>query len=215
MSKLVVFFVGFLFLGACASTVKTNLASYSETQGLAKGQSVALVPADPQKAESLEFKSFRTLIEQKFRDAGYRITTPTAHPDLIAELDYQIMPARQQTTYYRQRPVFGPFGGFAYGYRTGPWRRHAYRSTYLGYSFPLGGDYEETRSSTSTYYDRTLSLIIRPREQTQRLYESRIEGRSTCGQVQPVMTVLIARMFSDFPAPAQSSQTLELPDEAC
>lgn len=221
MLKLFPLFAAFLFLTACASNVKTEITSYGQAPSIEKNQALALIPSDPTKKESLEFQHYRDDLKEKLRAAGYKIVEPDQKPDLLAEFDYAIMPARTQTTYYRQRPAFGPFGGIAYGYRTGfgygHRRPYIHRHAYIGYSFPLGGydDYEERRTSTTTYYDRNVSLIVHRPNENKRLYESKINGTSTCNQTKPVMKVLIEKLASQFPIPAQKNETIELPDDAC
>jgi len=215
MPKFILLLSILLFISGCASTVKTNLASYGTPSQIQKSQSIALVAADLKKEESLEFQHYKALVRQKLIAAGYRMSDMPQQADLIAEFDYSASPPRQQTTYYTQRPAFGPFGGISYGYRTGPWRRHAYRSTYFGYSFPLGGDYEERRTSTKTYYDRSVSLILKKPAETKRIYESKIEGSSICSRLEPVLATMIDHLLTDFPKTKQESQTITLPDNSC
>jgi len=165
------------------------------------GETIAIVAADQDLQNSLEFQSHRVLFQEQLSNAGYTPVTDMADASLIAEIEYSIhegaprvissWPRCSYRYYYRNGEPFNPQW---YGYRC----------------------WEPPVVSTVTQYVRELRMDIRPADQPQS--EPLFEGRATSiglnRHLTEIMPYLVAAIFDNFPGESGQWKTIFIEEDA-
>lgn len=173
--------VASLMLAACAGSISTDVARFHQI-GRAGGQTVRIVPADPEKTGSLEFETYAGYVRQRLIEQGYR---PVAEdPDVLVELDYGVSDPRTRIRADTHNV------GFAGGFYGGPF---FFRNGIT--AFP----------STSTHvrsydvYDRRVSLDMIEAVSGDVIFEGRLRSLGVNPDLPEVMPYLVEALFVDFP----------------
>ena len=182
------FAVPLLFLlGGCTPGLKSDVVTFHEGQ-LPKGETIRVVPADPDKRGSLEFEHYAKLIREHLRKIGY---TPVAQDQpslLLAEVDYGVS---EGVTEVRTEPRGYAHYHFYYG--------RFYDPFYYGF-YPTWTWQPEVVAQT--VYNRRLTLnIVSPElDGTDRvLFEGRVQSTGSEQEIARVMPYMITAMFNNFP----------------
>jgi hypothetical protein len=103
-----------LVLGACAR-VTTNVEVFHDLPADYAGQEIAIVAADPNKAETIEFRTYASKLATRLADAGFQVVSPDPDqpPDYLAALAYGVG-AQQAGAAYTS-------GGITPNYAGGGW----------------------------------------------------------------------------------------------
>ena len=206
-----------VLLSGCMTSLKANVSSFSNLSVPAMGQSVAVVGYPEEINSSLEFKSYRSKFEAKFRLNGYSIASEET-ADYIAFVSYGIDGGTEQTG-VTSTPVYGQTGGGT-TYTSGSVSSYSggYGSYYgTSYTMPTYGIVGTSTSSYSyTKYKRNLALDIVEAssvgsEYPVKVFEGRLTSSGSCGIMREVIDEIIEAMFTDFP---NANGTIKIPSEA-
>jgi hypothetical protein len=176
-----------LLLGGCTPSLKSDVVTFHEGP-LPKGETIRVVPADPDKRGSLEFEHYAKLIREHLRKIGY---TPVAQDQpslLLAEVDYGVS---EGVTEVRTEPRGYAHYHFYYG--------RFYDPFYYGF-YPTWTWQPEVVAQT--VYNRRLTLnIVSPElDGTDRvLFEGRVQSTGSEQEIARVMPYMITAMFNNFP----------------
>ncbi len=205
--------VGLLLTGCESSRFVAEVTQFHELQATATPQTFVMVPADPAKAGSLEFKAYAGSVAAALGQQGYRLASAGQASDLVVLLDYAVGPGEIRSY---PVPVYGYYPDqttHISGIRRGNKRysAHIYES---GGFIPLG--YTE---ATETLYERTLTLDIADaaawrQGRTQKSYEGRVVSHGPESTIAAVMPLMIEALFIDFPGNNGASQTVVLEPES-
>lgn len=177
-----------LLLTGCAARVNSDVTTFHEDV-MPNGETIRVVPSDPDKRGSLEFRTYATRIADELRKMGYTpVTENDVVTDLIAEVDYAVDVG--PTEVYTDRSSSYVRYHFGFGRYYNPW--------YFGFHDPFF--YEPEVYSTQTY-QRTLEMNIVNNDggDLERVFEGRVESNGTESSLPEVMPYLITAMFSNFP----------------
>src|SRR5690554_572314 len=64
--RLFALFVGILLIASCQSDLRSNVVAFHE-EPLPMGETIKVLPLDPEKSDSLEFRSYANLIREELR----------------------------------------------------------------------------------------------------------------------------------------------------
>lgn len=206
-----------LLLSACARSFEADVARFHQLP-VDGGETVKLVPADPDYHGSLEFEQYASLVRTELSGYGFQ---PVANdPDLIAELGWSLSEPRERVGSYGGHGGhgigYGGHGGHGFGHG-GHGFGHGGRG-FGGHGFGHGGGYGGGYGGvfSTTIQDLTVSLTMQ-RPEGEVVFEGRakttIEGGADLPAVMPYMT---QALFTDFPGISGRTRTVELklPDEA-
>lgn len=202
--------VGFIgFLGACSSTFKSNVSRFHELPK-PNGETVSIVPANPEWSVSLEFASYANIVGNYLSQQGYR-PAGDGEPDLIVELGYGVDDGKVMIRSYPSAFSYGfGYGGYGFGYGG-----YGYGFGYGGYGHGFGGyggylfdpywggyggfgGYNDIRSYVN--YTRRLSMVIRPNnKEAKNLFEGTVESRGRSNDLPKLMPLMVQAMFTNFP----------------
>jgi hypothetical protein len=176
-----------VLLSACASSrFEANVTRFHMTPP-PLGQSVAVVPAAPALADSLEFRAQATAVERQLVAAGFRLA-PYEQADLLAVLD---VGATMTEGPPRSPPVTVGIGGGTGGGGGGSWG-----GVGGSVAFPVGGN----RSSQLLMTEMRLSLKRRADQEV--LWEGRASA-TVEGSPPAVDPDLLARaLLEGYPGPS-------------
>jgi hypothetical protein len=167
-----------LFLASgCASTVKTRTSTFKATNAEFGTGAIAVQPADPSLADSLEFALYRSKVEDKLRAEGYTIAQAET-ADYVARLGFQVIEDGQDTR-RRPRPNFMFRTGF--GSYWAPGFGPYYRADLVGldpWYWPYSHRYH--RRAYDPYWDRYWAFGYGPYYRPSRfgyMFDSPIEQR--------------------------------------
>jgi hypothetical protein len=172
-----------------------------------RDKAIAVMPWKESQKDSLEFKAFKTLLEQHFRAQGYRLHEGTGQPDLVVFFDYGIDSGTQQTSVLPS-PQFGasPYpGGYAGGihYRFSPIFSNSY-------PMPIGGSPAfGSTVVTSTLFTRyvNIDIAIPDGSSLKKVYEGRLKSRGNCSKLTQLMPPLLEMFFFEFPRASGQTKT--------
>ena len=172
-------FLMLLLLGACATTVTTEVTRFHNDTTPA-GETVAIVPLDNAKTGSLEFAAYAKLVAKKLSDIGYKVVDAGANPDLLAKMDYSVGPPQTKIKSWPRNFVHYHF--------------------YYGdpYPFFYGQYWDEPDYYSYTVYMRTLKVNI-SRANGESLFEGHVDSVGQDHNLNEVMPYLVKAMFNNFP----------------
>jgi hypothetical protein len=115
--RLFVFVVTIYLLAGCAGhRISGEVTAFHELSP-SPGETIAVLPWRQQKKDSLEFKSYATVVEQQLSAKGYSVVPLDSKPALVAFLDYGIDDGQQVMSSYAI-PHYG-VTGYGSSYTTG------------------------------------------------------------------------------------------------
>ena len=176
-----------LLLGGCTPSLKSDVVTFHEGP-LPKGETIRVVPADPDKRGSLEFEHYAKLIREHLRKIGYTPVEEDQPSLLLAEVDYGVS---EGVTEVRTEPRGYAHYHFYYG--------RFYDPFYYGF-YPTWTWQPEVVAHT--VYNRRLTLnIVSPElDGTDRvLFEGRVQSTGSEQEIARVMPYMITAMFNNFP----------------
>jgi opacity protein-like surface antigen len=159
---------------------------------------VALVPADPSLAKSLEFSAYANQVGAKLEALGFKPATDPATADLVGEIGYSTV-TRQEPIEGNRSPVSvgvgvgGGSGGFGVN---------------IGTVFGLGGSRRDGRETVTN----RLELRLKRPSDNQVVWEGRANAQARAGRADSTLTSampgLIEGLLDKFPGP--SGQTVRV-----
>ncbi|WP_298942172.1 hypothetical protein [uncultured Psychromonas sp.] len=201
--KLSILLLFVTFITAC-SMIKINTSTTAfYTPEFTSTGSIAVIPADIENNNSLEFSHYKQKIEDKLRLAGYSIAANSDTAEYIAIVAYGIDDGE---TSLISTPIFSSPNAL----RGGRLAKSKHRYSMPRYHRRVIG----TSTSSITTYNRALALDIveasslknGPEDDAKKVYESRVKSVGECGVVAGVFNELLEAMFTNFPG--ESGQTI-------
>ncbi|KHL24364.1 lipoprotein transmembrane [Croceibacterium mercuriale] len=209
--------VPLLLLGvaACASPFRADVSRFQAQLPAPQGQTFAVVPEDPQLANSLEFATYSNWVAQEMQQLGYAPAPSADSATLLVRFDYGVDNGRERI---RTTPGLGPwgawgggFGGYGgYGrfsrFGGGPWG-YGWNPGFFGGGWGGGwGGGPDVRSYT--VFTSGIDVKIDRVADGQRLFEGKAQAVSTSNRLQYLVPNLVEAMFTDFPG--NSGETLRI-----
>lgn len=167
--------------------------------------------------QSLEFKNYKKMFEDKFLNNGYTIIDNKDLSDLTVFISYGIDDGKT-TTQIDSVPIFGSTGGGT-AYHSGSVFSGSSYGSYSGtsYSMPTFGIVGSSSYSYDiTVYTRNLAMdIVETKSLGQKnpikVFEGRIKSRGCSSQINEVMPPLVDAMFKNFPGTSGKSENIVIP----
>lgn len=166
-------------LGGCAGGVTSEVTRF-HAAAAPRGEVIAVLALDPDKAGSLEFAAYARLISRKLESIGYRVSESPAGAELLARVDYSVGPAETAIKAWPRHYV----------------HYHFYYGRYHPYYF--GRYWDEPYSYSYTVYPRALDITIR-RVDGESLFEGQVRSVGREASLNQVMPYLVEAMFQNFP----------------
>ena len=165
------------------------------------GETIAIVAADQNLQNSLEFQNFEAFFQERLSNAGYTPVAEIADATLIAEIEYSIREGQPRAM------SSWPRCSYRYYYRRG----EPFNPQWDGYRC-----WEPPVVSTIAQYVRELRMDIRPADQPQS--EPLFEGRATSiglnRHLDEIMPFLVAAIFDNFPGESGQWKTIFIEEDA-
>lgn len=185
-----------LALGACASTVGSELTVFHEWPTAAGDRSFRMVRSEGQ-ADSLAHANFERIVRDELIAAGFR---ETSDPRFEVAFDYGSREYHTHSVGYYPPPYFTPYFGFGFG---GP-------HTFMSFSAPLSWwayDRGERR------YERRLSLTIRDlaAQPPRRVYEATAINTGLSPDMTAALPYMVRALLVDFPGQSGSTHWVDVP----
>lgn len=193
-------------LSACATPFQSEVARFHAIQSIAPGSTFAVEAADPEKRESLEFRTYANRLSATLEAKGLRAAPSGASADYLVMMDYGVDQGRERI---ESRPGYGggPWGyGAGYGYY--PWRYTGYYGWYDPFWSTWGpGSFGYPEVYSYTEYGSFLDVQIKARGGPV-VYESRANAETRTRDLTKLVPLLVQATFADFPG--QSGQTVRV-----
>lgn len=185
-----------LALGACASTVGSELTVFHEWPAAAGERTFRMVRSEGQ-AESLAHANFERIVRDELIAAGFR---ETSNPRFEVGFTYTTRDYITHGLGYYPPPYFTPYFGFGYG---GP-------HTYMSFSAPLSWwayDRGERR------YERRLTLTMRDlaADPPRRVYEATAINTGLSPDMTSALPYMVRALLVDFPGQSGSTRWVDVP----
>ena len=208
-------------LAACATPFTSRVTRFNTLSAAAPQGSFVIQPRDPNRAGSIEFRTYAGQVAQRLEQAGYRPAPSPTEASLLVTLSYGVDQGREKI---ETRPGFGyggygyggwgGYGGFGYGGFGGYGRgfgRFGYGGfggyPYFGSAFGWGGwDYPEVYSYTQ--YTGFLDVDIRRTNSSETVFEGHAITQSQTNNLTRLVPGLIDGMFTGFPG--RSGETIRV-----
>lgn len=174
-----------ILVSGCASKLSSDVVSFHEGD-LPDGETIAVVPLDEGKQNSLEFQHYAELIKKSLSKIGYVPVDDPLGVDLLAKVDYEVSDGRVETRTRMEPPRGYAHYHFYYGRYYDPY--------YFGY-------YDRWTPDVRSYtvYDRTLSMNITDTDNEKALFEGRVRSTGRENEIAEIMPYLVTAMFTNFP----------------
>jgi len=193
-------FLGLLISG-CATRVVTDVNSFKTDDFTLANIPIAVEPSDPHFKNSLEFKHYKTKLEERFNQYGFAVVNDVESARYIAKLGYHISDGETKT---ETRPVTGHTGYEPVIYTSVVQRSdgsHAYvHNTRWIPTYGIVG------SSTRSYTNFTTLVTIDIIDQQQvveddpaKVFELKARSEGSCGIVSRIFDEMLEAIFRDFP----------------
>lgn len=176
-----------LLLGACATPFRGEVTTFHEWEH-PHGDPIRIVPVDPARRGSLEFRHYRDLMAEHLELVGYSVVGTDRPARYVAEMDYAIDEGRTEIRSWPRHAVWYHFG---YGRYHHPF--------YYGVWYPY---YPPPEVYSYTVYTRTLSLVIRAAPDGgpgRVVYEGKVQSVGRSDRLAEIMPYMIHAMFINFP----------------
>ncbi|MBL4836325.1 MAG: DUF4136 domain-containing protein [Kordiimonadaceae bacterium] len=174
-----------LMLGACTATFRSDVATFHDltTPG---GERIMLIPMDPDKKDSLEFRQYAADLSSHLKSYGYQ-ESGDSKPDLIAGFDITISEGREKL---RNRPS-------AFNYWNSHWSWGSYWGNHYGYHSSFD-HHNNNQIVAGTVYTAMLTLELRTPE-GDLVFEGRAETETRKKGLPEIMPFLAKALFQSFP----------------
>ncbi|WP_121117603.1 DUF4136 domain-containing protein [Croceibacterium ferulae] len=209
--------VPLLLLGvaACASPFRADVSRFQAQLPAPTGQTFAVVPEDPQLANSLEFATYSNWVAQEMQQLGYARAPSQDSATLLVRFDYGVDNGRERI---RTTPGLGPWSAWGGGYGGGfgrfgrwggsPWG-YGWNSAFFGGGWGGGyGAFGGPDVRSYTVYTSGIDVKIDRVADGQRLFEGKAQAVSSSNRLQYLVPNLVEAMFTDFPG--NSGETLRI-----
>lgn len=176
-----------LFLAACSSTIRSNVATFHE-MAVPGGERVMLTPMLAENADSIEFRQYANILAGHLQSYGYK-EPGDKDPQLIAGFDVTINDGREKLE-NRIAPQSSLY------WRRGLW----YYGHYWAPIYPLYHDpfFDDNRVIARTVYTATLKLELRTPD-GELVFEGRAEMETRRKDLPKIVPFLAAALFESFP----------------
>lgn len=188
-SKRFIFVVFVVLLMGCAQSTRTRVNSFREVGPIPVTSTVAVVAAQSEQKQSLEFRLYKDLLEKKLVQQGFTLAA-AENAQLLAVLSYSI----DRMTKTRDS-----------GVRTGVMLGSS-RGGFGSNVMLMDGPREEA------WYERKLSLILENNDNKRnRIYEVTAQSEGSCGVLSAVLPDMITALFASFPMENGAIQYVNVP----
>ncbi len=179
-----------VLVGCARDQVTTNVEVFQDLPKDYVGQTIAVVAADPNRADTIEFRTYASKLAGKLVDAGFQVVSPDpkAPPDYVAALAYGVGP---------QQPGA------------------AYTSGSITPDF-MGGGWYGGVTTVARQYPRALVVgIVRvphqEGEESQQVYQMTAVSTGRCRALSAVIDPILEAVFNDFPGESGRPRTITIP----
>lgn len=180
-------------LTACASQrFEADVVRFHTMGPDIESRSISIVPARPG-LEGLEFTRYANLIGERLRSFGFRPATQGEPAELLALVDYSVMP-RALLNERGDSPVSVGVGVGGVGSHVG---------VSVGTVFGVG----ERRQDK--VFARTLSLQLKDISANEVIFEGRVMSEGEEGSLPVIMPNMVDALFADFPGPSGETTHFE------
>lgn len=174
-------------VAGCATPFQGEVTTFHQWQH-PHGETIRVLPRDPEKLGSLEFRYYRGIVAARLEGIGYRVVPDAEPSQYVAELDYAIDTGRTEVHSWPRDAVWYHFHA---GYHRDPF--------YYGYwnAYP-----PPPEVYSYTVYTRQLWLTIRATPGGERgsvVYEGRVHSVGRSSRLQEIMPYMIEALFTNFP----------------
>lgn len=207
--KLSILLLSITFITACSLVkISTTTTAFYAPEFVSSG-SIAIISADEEKSNSLEFAHYKQKIEDKLVLAGYSIATNSDTAKYIAIVSYGIDDGEKSVI---STPIFSSPNSL----HGGRLAKSRYRYSMPHYKQRIVG----TSTSSITTYNRALALDIveadelrntNDKKEVKKVYESRVKSIGECDVVAGVFNELLEAMFTNFPGENGQTITAKIP----
>ena len=179
---------------ACSASINADVTRFHQLTGAA-GERVVIRPAEPARADGLEFNRYADMVGAKLAAYGFAPPQAGTDPDVVAVLDWNVV----ETSSLRESesPV-------AVGVGVGGGSRGSGVGVGVSTGFNLAGAPRPT-------YIRRLSLTLTRTADGVRLFEGRVASRGDDNDMLAVMPYLVNALFKNFPGASGETITMKLP----
>jgi hypothetical protein len=201
---LVVTCCSFWLLSCASRPVESTIETHHRLSAAELGKRVIVLPAQEEKAGTLEFATYAKFVEDGLRREGFQVVPVDEPAELIAFFGYGIDQGRDELYSYAI-PQFGQTGVQS-SQTFGTVQSYGYGATYSGmttYTPSYGITGLTPRSGTRRLYTRAIVLHIYDISQGDepvKLYESAVTSRGSSGTMGEVIDEIVASLFQDFQA---------------
>lgn len=192
---------GALLLAACATPFEARVKSF-QAMPPARGQSFAVVPADPARAGSLEFQTYASLVSAELARQGFVPAGADAGADLLVQLDFGSGPPRDRLD---TRPALASTWGW---YGRGWHGRHPF--WWNSFYDPFWGPWPQQEIVATTVYPAFVEVDILRSADKAPLFEGRAETVTRTNDLPGTMPNLVTALFKDFPGAPAGSRTVRV-----
>ncbi|MBT5548971.1 MAG: DUF4136 domain-containing protein [Nitrospina sp.] len=213
-------FLPCLFIVGCGSTIRSNVSAFHEMPNNWTANTIKILPFDAAMKSSLEWKSYKGLIEAELKKKGIRLVGDDEKSDYIAFASYGIDSGQTSST---NMPLYGQTGGgstFSSGTVYGSGGGSAYYSG-SSYTMPTYGVVGSIPIKTTTYQRNfALDIVVADSlngSDVKKLYEGRVSSRGSCGNLSTIVPAMVTSLFKEFPgAGGGNGARIDLPwDGSC
>lgn len=212
MNKIVRFVIVLGLVGivsACNSTFKSNVSRFHELPK-PQGETVQIVPLNPQKNASLEFAAYANIVGSYLGKQGYR-PAGNGKADLIVELDYSVDDGKVVVRSYPSAFSFG----YGYGFHRPYYYPNYWYSPYWRYSShyysPFWGYHDPFERDVRSYvnFTRKLTMIMRPNKAgAKNIFEGTVESVGRSNKLPQLMPLMVQALFTNFPGVNGSTERI-------
>lgn len=184
-------------VAACTTGFQADVARFQHMPA-PQGQSFVVQASDPEKAGSLEFATYASLVAGELRELGYAQAPSADQATLVVTMDYGVDNGRERfvtspgmgSRYFWGRPYWSPY------YSSLRWRSPYYWGWYDPF-FDSGFGYPDVRSYT--LYTSELHLQIQRTSDGEPVFEGNARARSRTDNLTELVPNLVEAMFTGFP----------------
>ena len=194
--------------------VKTNVDSFTTLTPLSEKGSVFVVANPADLSGSIEFRSYKSKLEDQFLKQGYSRAQSSSSANFVVHLYYSIDDGQTITSTYSV-PIWGQTSGGSASH-SGTVYGGGGSASYSGttYSAPT---YGVVGSTTGTSVNTLFSRIVRidmfelnKGVQGDKVFEAKAVSKGTCGSMSEVIDEIFTGVFQQFP---NTRGLVEIPGE--
>jgi Domain of unknown function (DUF4136) len=198
---------------AC-TRVHSNIETHHQFTSSDMTKTVAVIPASPEKANTLEFAEYAELIKEGLRTHGFRVVDPTQSPELVAVFEYGIDNGRDVTHSY-SIPTYGQTG-VSSSFTTGQITSYGSQSSYSGtttYTPSYGITGYTPMTGSRTIYRRLVILDIydlTSGKDPAAKFQATVLSEGTSAMMGEVIDEMVEALFDGFLEKGTRSETVML-----